>query len=316
MISYINDSAQMANQEFKKDYIHTRSIALQKKDNLTICVESNGELYGTEIVDNKPLTKIYGFPVKVIRFIASRIISAKDPELDFAVESRMQKEAIREVFLKTHTFMQQNPAYYTMCFPGHVSDAMYLKDVLSDRTQFCGGKLEFASLDSRISEDWLSRDHKYGNIFYSDSEQQKAHREELIALAAESFSEIQSQYHVAAKTREKADDIYRDWMANALKDMSGKRLIVCEVDGHYVGFGLLNTNAYEVELNLTAVNNQYRGQGIYKYMLAMAICDAKKEQKMFWSGTQLDNFGSQRTWTGLGMKVFQCEYNLHFDYTI
>ena len=80
------------------------------------------------------------------------------------------------------------------------------------------------------------------------------------------------------------------------------------------GFALLSESEHCIDMELTAVDEKMRGRGIYLEMIHQNQILASDRKKIFISSTQLDNYGSQKTWGKLGMRPYYTIYNLHIDY--
>ena len=90
-------------------------------------------------------------------------------------------------------------------------------------------------------------------------------------------------------------------------------MMCVECNGEPAGFSLLSEDEYGIDMELTAVSEQFRGRGLYTELMRENVRYAVSRDRIFVSSTQLDNFGSQRTWAKVGMRPYYTIYNFHCD---
>lgn len=302
MISFIDDNRILLRAVIDRDYnslsSYLRSDELQRSYDY---VDDDGSLIAYKVFENKPLTKLYDFPVYVVRFYFADIEVLHCDSMEERLCSLMES-------LKQKTVSQ--PGYYNFRIPSHVVDLIKAFNRMFPQHIFCGGTVEeyINGKDVMVPE---KTGLTFGRV---DDETMKNIADSLVEIAEESFTSYQGQYHISEVTAPKAGQIYMNWIRNGLWD-NPRDVMVAWYNGVPCGFGL---TAFDAEcrvsdLLLTAVSKEYRGQGIYKALISKLINEANDMNYAFVSSTQFDNFGSQHTWGSLGMGPFYSIYNIHLD---
>ena len=300
-VPYIDDLFLMGEAFGNRRYEKLHDEIINRKASMTEYVEWNGEVFGFLIHDNGVLVKLYDMPVKVVRFFFSCVDTLHEEK---------QQQIMEELFAKLETRLKSEKMYYQLRLPGHVVDAMKAFQKITDKGIFCGGTTYYSDEGVRTI---LPEVPEYLQIYFANKEELLANREEVLALARDSFREYQGQYHISGVTDMKAGDIYENWIQSELTEESEKKILLARKDNKIVGFCILHEEETGMDWELSAVSDKCRGYGIYKLMASELIRYANKRNKFFYSSTQLDNYISQRTWASLGMKPFYTIYNIHYD---
>lgn len=147
------------------------------------------------------------------------------------------------------------------------------------------------------------------NIFVRDV--QPEDETDVLKIAENSF--IYSRFHLdPLVTKELADKIKREWIANYVRKQRGERLLVAEVDGKPTGFlALLVTNEKVGVIDLIGVAKNMQGRGVGKQLVEFHISDALKKYSGLLVGTQIANIPSMRLYQTCGYEISNSTYVLH-----
>ena len=123
-----------------------------------------------------------------------------------------------------------------------------------------------------------------------------------------------SRFHVDPKISNlKANLIKKNWASNFFNGVRGKWLVVSEVNNEIFGFTqILETSSAEIIIDLIAVEEKKRGQGIGQQMISYAYNNCGISNVVIKVGTQLINADSIRFYERLGFlfesasDVFHC----------
>lgn len=301
LVSYEDNLDSMAQAAKTRDYKEVRKEVLEKADTLDVALWENESLYGFKVYDNAALTKITGFPVKVVRFFFSDIDT---------LHNEAQEGVIKQLFARLSAYYAEHPAYYNLRVPLFLVDVIKCSNLLPQKRIFCGGTQVFYATNAKeipyvFTEgvDFITVDEGYVN----------EHFDELIQITEESFSEYQGQYHISPIVEDYARDVYINWIKDITLTSTENMLLVAEVDHKAIGYAYVEINGNTADLSLTAVNPKYRGRGIYRSLIMKLMEFCKSREKLLIAATQMDNYGSQTTWTELGMKPYFGFYNIHYD---
>ena len=300
ILSYLDDLSIMAVAQQTQIYDNIRNQIIASRDTLDVLLEDCGEVYGFCITENHALTELYRFPVFVVRFSCSRIDTLHTPK---------QLDILCRLFQLLEKRMKRERGYYNLRLPANLMDCVQAYQKLTLPAIFCGGSVALLShgavpnLDSMITCSVQEVSQDYLNQHY----------EELLSLTQESFRTYQGQYHLSPVTAPLADRVYDNWIRTSLANLGNHRMIVAEQHDQAVGFGLLSYTDQVLELDLTAVSPSYRGQSIYRSMMAYMRELSIQEHRSMISCTQLDNYASQNTWITVGLKPYFTFYNIHYN---
>lgn len=134
---------------------------------------------------------------------------------------------------------------------------------------------------------------------------------DILKIAETSF--LYSRFHLDPYvSKELADKIKREWIANYIRKRRGERLLVAEVNGKPAGFlAELATNENVGVIDLIGVDKTMQGQGIGKRLVQFHINDAMEKYSSLLVGTQIANIPSMRLYQTCGYEISNSTYVLH-----
>lgn len=133
--------------------------------------------------------------------------------------------------------------------------------------------------------------------------------ERLAALAKKAFK--YDRFHSDQSLDDAlCDEYYKRWIINSYNGFAD-RVIVAYNNGMPVGFTTVKLPTGDSKIGrgvLSAVDESYRGLGIYTSMIHELVrwLDGKAEEVTV--GTQINNYAVQRAWTRLGFKISESKY--------
>jgi dTDP-4-amino-4,6-dideoxy-D-galactose acyltransferase len=139
--------------------------------------------------------------------------------------------------------------------------------------------------------------------------------DESIVLDIAETTFIYSRFHLDPFiSKELADKIKREWIANYIRCQRGDRLLVAEVDGSPAWFLALlvtgNTEKIGV-IDLIGVAKSMQGRGVAKRLVEYHIQDAYQKYSRLIVGTQIANVPSMRLYERCGYNISNSTYVLH-----
>ncbi|HKM02199.1 MAG TPA: GNAT family N-acetyltransferase [Sedimentibacter sp.] len=301
LISYIDDIFRLGYCHVKRDYSSIKDIVIQSKGDLNYAYEENGDVWGYKIAPNKPLRKLYGFDVWVVRFYFSNVDT---------LHNETQESIMNTLFSNLQQEMEKIPGYYNVRLPSHIVDALKGFNKNTKNAMFCGGTVEQIIYGKSISENF----HEEIKIVWPTEEYIEKNKKILSNLTYTSFESYQGQYHISQSTDSKAGLIYENWIGGCFDNFKENTVIIVEYKERPIGFCIYEEGEFSVEGQLSAVDCSYRNYGGYKAMITTLINYAQAKGKSFIASTQFDNYISHGTWNKLGMKPFFSFYNFHFDH--
>lgn len=133
---------------------------------------------------------------------------------------------------------------------------------------------------------------------------------DVVKVAEESFR--YSRFHLdPGFTLDIANKIKAEWTRNFFKQKRGTHLVVSESDGRIAGFLLLIGQGSALTIDLIAVSSRARRMGLARSMINFAERELTQFQELR-VGTQVANVPSVRLYEGLGFRLSQAHYVLHF----
>lgn len=134
---------------------------------------------------------------------------------------------------------------------------------------------------------------------------------DVLNIAETSF--IYSRFHLDPfVSKELADKIKRDWIANYIRKQRGERLLIAEMEGHPAGFlALLVTNEKVGVIDLIGVAKNMQGRGVGKRLVQFHINEAVNKYSHLLVGTQIANVSSMRLYQSCGYNISNSTYVLH-----
>lgn len=293
---------------------------VQKAEPGNQCEGSTDQAVKTEgiayhITENAPLSRLYGMPVRVVKFSVGMSAEAGIEAPCGASASVDSLSKAKELVSCLAEQMQKEPAYYTVRVPAQFPELLAALSEVGLPIVFCGGTVAYAINPAEAASNianWKSHRSDI-KVFKADSAYLNANCRKLCKIAEESFQDYSGQYHIAPRTAPKAGMIYSNWIRTIFDAPEGHLMMVAECEGEPAGFSLITESEYGMDMELTAVLAEYRGHGIYTELMRENVRYASSRNCIFVSSTQLDNFGSQRTWAKVGMRPYYTIYNLHVD---
>jgi dTDP-4-amino-4,6-dideoxy-D-galactose acyltransferase len=135
----------------------------------------------------------------------------------------------------------------------------------------------------------------------------------VLTIAETAF--LYSRFHLDPFiSKELADKIKREWIANYVRHQRGERLLVAEVDGKPAGFlALLVTGEAEKigVIDLIGVAKNMQGRGAAQRLVEYHIQDAYQKYSRLIVGTQIANVPSMRLYAKCGYDISNSTYVLH-----
>tara|TARA_Y100000588_G_scaffold395088_1_gene519744 strand:- start:11359 stop:12057 length:699 start_codon:yes stop_codon:yes gene_type:complete len=132
------------------------------------------------------------------------------------------------------------------------------------------------------------------------------------ALAREAF--YFDRFHQDPRiSNEVASNVKQEWVANFFSGNRGEWMVVVEDTDGIKGFlQVLNDNYDGLTIDLIAVKNSLKRQGIGRAMIAFAANTCLATPKAIKVGTQIANIASVRMYLDLGFKLTSATYTLHY----
>lgn len=113
-------------------------------------------------------------------------------------------------------------------------------------------------------------------------------------------------------SNEAASRIKEEWVGNFFLGKRGKWMVVIEKDSKIVGFLLIiDKNDHTIIIDLIAVDEKNRGQGLAKEMISYAHTNCLKNGGIIEVGTQIANISSIKLYLKLGFHINSASYVLH-----
>src|SRR5258706_490046 len=132
----------------------------------------------------------------------------------------------------------------------------------------------------------------------------------VLEIAETAF--IYSRFHLDPfVSKELANKIKREWIANYVRGQRGERLLVAEVNGKAVGFlALLVTGDAEKigVIDLIGVAKNMQGRGVGQCLVEHHIQDAYQNYSRIIVGTQISNVPSMRLYAKCGYHISNSTY--------
>ena len=293
--SFIDDRSLYVKTCHERSFAQLAKINIAARGELSFHIYEDDTLHGFKIDENKPLSRLYGRPFFVVRFVFANM----DTSVSEKEEGRM-----RRLLMELKGQMDAQGGYYNIRLPGHITALMRASNTVFEAPLFCGGTMEFY-YSGHCPVPTLEPGME---MFFADTDYLRVHMERLKDIAAQSFNGYVGQYHISHETSAKADSIYASWVEMGLCD--NKVIVVC-ASGEPVGFQLMDEMEYAVEAPLAAVTSQQRGKGIFGTMLAEGANFAAEQDKYFVMATQFENYPSMRVMLSLGPIPYKAYYNVH-----
>lgn len=133
---------------------------------------------------------------------------------------------------------------------------------------------------------------------------------EVAAMAGRSFR--QSRFHLdPAFSKEVADKVKREWIANAARGQRGDALLVATEQGKPVGFLAALTAGTDAVIDLIAVDPSAQGRGHGRALVDAFVARYHAAHPVLRVGTQAANVGSLALYQKAGFSITSTQYVLH-----
>lgn len=297
-ISYTGKIDLLAVGYASKNWEIVKKSIKDSKDGLTYYIEKDENIYGYEIRENIPLSRLYGFRIRVVDFEFSYINDVLSSE---------ENEILNELFLKIKDTIEVEPAYYTFRVPTAIMGVLMMINKYFPLAFMCGGIISY------ITAEKTQYSNKCGNItgFFASEDYISEHKDELVQLSKKIFKMYRGQYHISPVTASKAMEIYSDWVINSFEN--NDKFFIVECEGNIAGYATLTEEENVCKAVLGGVSDDYRNMGIYNNIIRSCVDYTNEKNKLFIIGTQFENLIVQGTWTSMGLKPFTSFYNFHLD---
>lgn len=135
--------------------------------------------------------------------------------------------------------------------------------------------------------------------------------EETVTLAGHAF--MFSRFHLdAAFDTDTANHIKSEWARNYFNGKRGDYMVVAVVKGRVVGFlQLLDRQKEDLIIDLSAVNELHRRQGIARKMIEFAEANCGDYRRID-VGTQIANTASLTAYESIGFRFQNASYVFHY----
>lgn len=297
LFSYICNPSVLAKAHIDQDYfIVNQTIETQKA---TFIFEDGKSKFGYKVHRNNPLSEIYGFEFWMVDFIFENINK---------LHTQTQLENMKKLCKHLKEYINQHKAYYNFRVPAHVIDLLTALNQEVDGFIFTGGIITY------IQRRFIDYSRENDNLVVKEltDEDLVENKQALEKIALDSFEQYQGQYHVSHITKEKAPLIYINWIDKAYSEKS-ENMIGAFSDEKLVGFWSYSISNGFMNVGLTAVDLDTRGQKVYKEMMRFALSLCQKHKVNLVIGTHLDNFIVQKVWGQLAVEPLFSYYNYHLD---
>lgn len=298
--SFIDDNFRYVKAYIQKDAEGLASEIIRDKDRLDYYLEDGEMLVGYSITRNEPVSRLYGFECKVVRFSLARVSN---------IHTKRQEALCTKLLEHLYNRMKTEKAYYNLRIPTHVVDLMRAYNVYFASAIMCGGTVEEYVFNKPVT----GPQNQDLRVFMPGAEYLDIHKQKLMDITYSSFQTYQGQYHISPLTAQRAGEIYENWIQSSITNISDDKVIVAEYENEPVGFVTIKEDDFAVEGILSAVTTEHRGLHVYRSMISYVINYAYDRNKAFISSTQFDNFVVQGTWNSLGLRPFYSIYNVHMD---
>lgn len=300
-VAYLDNNTLLGQCYASHSYASLRQRILDNKENHTAILERDGEVYGYDISENRPLTKQYGYPCWVVKFVFSQVDT---------LHSNDQEKIMNALVAHLMQEINTRKGYYNLRVPTHIVDLLKAINSNVDHMIFCGGTVE--EIHVGPAPELVLKEGM--ELFFADNDFVSSNREILQDMAYKSFATYQGQYHISPVTYSRAGEIYSNWIARSLNNFEPNTVLIAQYEKETIGYCTISENDIAVDAVLSSVNENRRGLGTYKAMITFLIRYAKSKDKLFVTSTQFDNYIVQGTWNSLGLRPFYSIYNLHLDY--
>lgn len=301
-ISYVLDIGKLGVAYIKKDYTHLRETIISNLDAVSFHIKTGTEYMAYDIHINQPLTELYGFNIWVVDFMFSGIDT---------LSKESQLKSITNLLEHLKVEVRNKKGYFNFRVPAHIMDLLTSFNMVFCEALFCGGIITYV-----LPQTYKNRkaENKYKiNTFYAEQQFLLQYEDELTEMLKNTFKIYQGQYHISHIMRNKAPEIYGNWLNRVIESSSGERVCVAKYNNKIVGFATQQEGDDYVEAVIGGVAIEYQGMGVYRAIKDTMVSSALDSHKIFLAGTQLDNFNVQNIWVSIGMKPFHVFYNFHYD---
>lgn len=197
----------------------------------------------------------------------------------------------------------------------HLSCRIDISDTSSIHTLESSG---FRIMDTLVTYAFNRYKHKVPDIkdLYKIREFKKQDLSSLVDIAKNAFSK--DRFHLDPNIpREKADDLFGEWIKNSYKGIYADRVFVAEKGTEAIGFltfrldrGIEKLTAYKIAGHgLSAVSNKVKG--VYPSLAKAAVQDITLHYDCLEFDTQLSNFEVIKIWQRFAFDFIKARYTFH-----
>lgn len=204
----------------------------------------------------------------------------------------------------------------------HVSCHVKSKDYISAQTlEKIGFKITDTMIRFGINLDTYKRNNnKDDSTSIVIRQYEKEDYNKVLNLVKETFKNYPNRFrNDSSFEREKCDEFYLEWARNSMKGFADL-IIVAEHNNDIVGFATakykkpFNNGLIVAEGQLAGVLESCRGQGLNTRMLKERLNITSKYADFYEVGTQIYNYGSQRTFYKCGLKPMDSYFSFHISF--
>ena len=120
----------------KKEHEFLAQKIINNKNKLNSYCEVDNFFVGYKINNNEHLSKLYGFPIKIVDFYSANVKS---------IVKEKEFIKLQQLVESLFNFMAQTKAYYTLRVPTNFGDLLRAFNMYSFKPLVCGGTVMFSS---------------------------------------------------------------------------------------------------------------------------------------------------------------------------
>lgn len=265
-------------------------------------VKGEDYLFGYKISPVSVLSKLFEFNVFSVDFIGYDKWKKNDPE---------GKEKIKELIEKLKEDMEKEKGYYILKTP--MENIILISQFNETLSSLMNAGSTVYYVNNRRNNNSLELKNSHLEFKFLAYEEKEKFRNDLIRLTEEGFGDYFGQYNISHITRDKADEIYPNWIRQLVNsDNIETKILMALNSDKPIGYIVINEDEYCVDIVLNTIDRAYWNEGIYSDMVKY-ICSFVDESKPIIASTQTNNYGSQNAWIKNGFRIFNSFYTFHFN---
>lgn len=301
-ISYIENKNLLASAFDSKNYDEISRYIYEIKDEMDYYTLFDHGLAGYRIIKIPQLTKLYAFNVYAVSFYFVNIPHEYS-------ESYNSKMAVMVNHFKNK--VKKLYGYIIIKVPS--SNSMLINQLNQTGLNYINAGATVCYYSRKEINN--ASDEESLIIRMATKQDKLDYWNDLIDLGRESFKDYFGQYHISHITREKAPEIYKNWVEQTLKEEKENNLVIALSNNKLVGFITLEENEKTIEIVLNAVDKKFRGMKIYTKSIKYVLDYTIDKKKISIISTQLDNYIPQQSWVSNGYKPYHSFYLYHLNNT-